>query len=498
MLMWALTISAQDKVDLQVKLESQPESARGGETIKYTYSIRNNGPTTAVNTVLIGSKENLLNYESATASKGNCTIDERDTWILRCRLGDLLPDQTVTVEVSAKVSDFDDLNFLTGNGSGGGGMSRNAPINEPTYPLSHVRVSSSNIDTNEENDFIDLMVKLFPSANKAPIVRILSPKDEAKLIRPAGLPITSTVTIEASDLDGKVVSVKVVEPLQDIRPVGINEKGYIFEYEGVRYSAPELEEYLKRNPPTDKLATPTGKNIYTYTMTYLPYGVNQLRVEAVDDGGRKTATGISFEVIGDSKIEIVSPKRYQIVSPGSPLTVETISTLKQGRIRDVTITGDGIGYPAEPVKMVLVSKQGNVYRHRFQINEIPFNSVYSNLQVRLYEESGGYVDAGVGFLVRDPPKMSFTSFNDGDSLERSDFEDTGAKVIRVGVEIANRNYDDDYELLIDGKYYGTFSSEALNWLNPTIGKHTLQIVASFDKRSKVELARSLLITVTVR
>ena len=491
-----VTVRAQAETDLQVTIDSQPETARGGERIKYVYSIKNNGPS-STEAFLLGSNETMLEYVSATPIKGSCEINERDQYVLRCRIGDLSPGESATVEITALIRDIDDLRALGAGNGNGSGTTNKSSIEEEPYPLSWVNVYSSIKDVNEQNDHVQLEVKLRPSANKPPIVKIISPKENEILVRPATSKISHTISIEASDPDGKIVAVKI-EGLMEVGFIGPDEKGNLsFEYEGVRYSAVELQAYLANHPPPEKVATPTGKNIYTYTMKSVPYGRNILTVVAVDNGGRESRTATTFDVKSDSTIEIVSPKKNEIVEPGSSITIETISTLKQGRLLDVTVSGDGVSLNGEPIKMELVSKQGNVYRHRFQIDNVKSNNFRNFLDFKLNEVDGGYADAHVGFLVRDVPKMAFTSFRDGDVVE-PEAEDQSRK-IRIVIQIENRRYNDQYELYIDGKYHNDFSSDALFWINPPVGKHTLQIVATFGPiTDKVEIARSPLINVTVK
>jgi len=498
----------QSKVDIEIKVEFSRDSVRGGEELPFTATVRNIGQERATDVILTTGEYGPLNIISGEPDLGKCVLGKgphQDKF--RCEFGNIGPGASATIRGIIKIADWDvstDPREIEAAKGLVEAMQRAYP-NSDTQPvdersnLGTFWVAPAEAEDNRDNNYADLKIKVLPSVNKAPQIKILSPKNEGTLIRPAGQPFSYAVSIEAGDIDGKVVAVTVVEPKHDIRPVGMNEKGYLFEYEGVQYSAVELEEYLRKNPPSQRLATQTGKNTYAYTMTDPPYGHNQLHVTAVDDSGREANTWISFEIKADSTIEIISPKADQIISPGSTLTVETISKLKSGRLKDVSIVGDGIQSDSvELVKMALVSKQGNMYRHRFEIKGVQENSVYSHVRVMLLEDTGGYADAGVGYLVRDLPIISFTSFKDGDTVEPSELPDAKAEKVDVSIEIENRISNDDYELFIDGKYHTTMSSESIYWLNPAKGKHTLQVVASFGKTKKVKLARSPLITVTVR
>jgi hypothetical protein len=253
----AYVVSAQYETDIKVMIESQPQIARGGEHIKYTYSVRNDGPATAEG-YLLGGSEQLIRYDSAKSSKGSCAIDQRGTWVLRCILGELAQNETATIEVSATVVDIDDLNTLCGNKEenirnfllrkDGGAQSKIAPLKEVTCRLSIVRVDASIKDTNDQNDRAYLNVKLLPSANKPPILKILSPKENEIFIKPAGQQVSRTISIEASDPDGKIIAVKV--------DCGIEKKDPYDDFEllidGKRYGTLVSDSIRWLNPPIGK------------------------------------------------------------------------------------------------------------------------------------------------------------------------------------------------------------------------------------------------------
>jgi len=489
----SLPVAAQSKVDIELTLQLSRDTARGGEEVAFTANIRNIGAAKATDVILLSERYGSLSIVSAETSLGKCVPgrDARDGRF-RCELGDISPGASATINGIIKVMDLDepedDRRRASAEAVPRAIFKYNPDAADDRVDLGSISVVADEPDDNRENNDADFRMKLLPSANRAPQVRILSPKNQGVLIRPSGSQSSYTVTIEASDVDGTVAEVRVNDPKHSPNPVGTDEKGYRFEYEGVVYSAADLEEYLKKNPPAERTATPTGKNTFSYTLTDPFYGPNQLSVVAVDNGGRESYASVLFFVKSDSTIEIVSPKPDQIFSPGSTITVETISRLKAGRLKDVIIAGDGIGYdPDEAVKMELVSRQGNVYRHRYLIKGAPANNVYSHVQVTLLEDAYAYTDAAVGYLVRELPKMSITSFKDGDVLKAADS-------IRVTCDIRDRDLITEYALFLDGKHLSTLESESINWLNPKLGKHTFQIVASF---AKVELSRSPMITVTV-
>jgi len=507
---FVVNASGQSKVDLELKVQTASETARGGESFSYLVTVGNRGTQKATDVVVANWPEDFVRIVSGTSSQGKCDFSDPDNKSrMHCEIGNLSPGETVTINFETKIGDFDypDPGGIgTGRGGGLGEPGKSEPPAVGLIPVqgkaksddsdSHksslgtlwLRADEESLDRN--NDHADILVKLLPSLNRAPQVRIVTPKDRETLIRPAGSQIDFVVNIEASDVDGRVVKVRVDDPVHCPRPVGMDEKGYKFEYDGVVYSATELAEYLKKNPPLERVATATGKNTFAYTMTDPPYGPNYLSVVVVDDGGRESHASVTFFVKSDSTIEIVSPKRDQIIAPGSTVTVETISRLKSGRLKEVYISGDGIAVnPQEGlVKMELVSSQGNVYRHRFVVKDIPANSVYSNLNVVLVEDSGGYTDAGVGFLVRKMPRFAFTSIRDGETLQK-------AERILIACSIENRSSNDEYILYVDGKSYSTLYSDSIYWLSPDIGTHAIQIVATF---AKVELTKSPLITVHVK
>src|SRR5262249_34995891 len=161
-----------------------------------------------------------------------------------------------------------------------------------------------------------------------------------------------------------------------------------------------------------------------------------------------------------STIEIVSPKPDQIFAPGSTVTIETISRLKGGRLKEVSISGAGIDIDQQsgPPRMELVSNQGNVYRHRFVVKDVPAASVYSHFNVYLVEDSGGYADAEVGFLVRDLPKIVLKSIRDGQTLPK-------AEKILLTFDGVHPSMSEQYTLYIDGKSHSDLSSDSIYWLN---------------------------------
>lgn len=107
---WLVSNSnGQSKADLEVKVQTASESARGGEAFSYTVTISNIGTAKATEVGLINEPEYLVEILSGISSKGTCEKDEFDRKPrLRCSIGELGPGETVTISIEIKINDFGD------------------------------------------------------------------------------------------------------------------------------------------------------------------------------------------------------------------------------------------------------------------------------------------------------------------------------------------------------------------------------------------------------
>ncbi|MEP7077049.1 MAG: hypothetical protein ABI878_14685, partial [Acidobacteriota bacterium] len=263
-----------------------------------------------------------------------------------------------------------------------------------------------------------------------------------------------------------------------------------FVLEGRTYTAQELDDLFKTNPPPDRIATRTGKDTFVYKLTDPPYGTNTIWVNAVDNGGRRSGVPVSIMVKGDASVKIVSPKPSQIIAPGSPVSIEIVSELHEGKLKDIFLVGvemfsneGSMDFP----RPVLVSKVGNVYRHRYIVKAIPAYSVYSNVRATVVEDSGAVTESEtVGVLVRQLPQIIITSITNGQTFNRD-------QDIQILFEVTDRG-NEEYQIYLDGNDKDSFAS-GYTWHGASPGTHTIQIAAFFYD---VELSRSELLTIHVK
>jgi hypothetical protein len=501
-------------VDLEVTVQFASETARGGEPFSYTARIANIGDAKATEVFFVNEVDSSLEITGAVPGKGRCEIEGpsyRPT--LRCSLGDLDAGEAVEISIATRL--FDDfggpneleINERTLKDFALSGLPKtdketlsDLPDALPTSYrndendeaadtrklIGDLATGSVESDINLKNNEIDIRVNVLPNRNAAPQIKITTPQRDAVLTRPAKKSTKFTVTIQASDPDGTIERVIVDDPNHTPHPV-IEDGQYKFVYEGKTYEAKELDDLLKANP-VGRTAKQTGKNSFVYTVTDPPYGRNRVSVTAVDNGGRRSFANVDFTVKGDASVVIVSPKAKQIVAPGSAITVEMISRLNEGQVKEINLFSDGPPY-GEIRQAVLVSKQGNVYRHRYTLKNVAEgHHVYTNLRAVLVEDSGAITESqAVGFLVRQIPTAVFTSIKNGQTFEN-------VKKIDVLLDIQNRMSSDDLKVYIDGEYRTSVSSGYI-WNDPEIGTHTIQIAIEFDG---IELSRSEKVTIHVR
>ncbi|MGB7210964.1 MAG: hypothetical protein WBD27_20080 [Pyrinomonadaceae bacterium] len=510
----------QTKVVLETSISADAKTVRGGGSLRYIISVENKSAGIATDVSFLHYLDDMTRFVSAKPKQGSCEgaspESNRFPHELRCKLGNIPARATALVEVEVGILEWGDTssdeNYYTGAsrsfasdppapptkaGNAQPSATQEAATGrsnaEKIKPSLHIALFPPHLGCeNCESQAVDTIkptsVDLEPSRNIPPRVEITSPKVDATMVRRARTLTEIPITIKASDQDGTIAKIIVIDPQYSPQPV-VEDYQYKFIYEGRKWTAKELDDYLKANPPAERTATRTGKDSYQYILRNPPYGLNFVTIIVVDDGGRSTSASISLTIKGDAKVEFVVPKRNQIISPGSTLTVETLSTLNEGKPQTIHLTYiDGFNYAENGVpEMELISKNGNVYKHRYVLKNVPGDDVFSNLTAVLVEDSGAVTEASVGFLVREIPKIQITSVNEHQVFEN-------VKEIRVNCTVLNQGSNVDLKVYIDGKYKSSTYGGYI-WHGPEKGTHTVQIIATF---SDVELAKSKVVTFHVK
>jgi uncharacterized repeat protein (TIGR01451 family) len=89
------------EADLSVVKTSDPVKVTAGGPVKYRLTVTNNGPSTAMDTLLTDSFPLDIFYETGPTA---CELVNNDPDMVTCDLGDLLPGASQTIELYAKVS----------------------------------------------------------------------------------------------------------------------------------------------------------------------------------------------------------------------------------------------------------------------------------------------------------------------------------------------------------------------------------------------------------
>ena len=509
---------AQSNVDLQVSVQLSSESARGGEPFSFTVQVNNRGSSKAADVSLLAWPDNQhFSITSVVTQRGMCTGEtERSDSRWRCKIGDLSAGETISFTIAGKVSDIDEeiskgelpidvtalreidqakartaeaqARVLAAAEAASGKKITEQDIG--TITLGTIWVSSDVEDKNPDDDSLSVRVQSLPNRNKPPQVAVANPKADAVLVRPAQKLTSFEFTIEAFDPDGEIEKVQVLDPKDAITPVP-GAGRWEFLYHGAKYTAAELENFLRSNPQPETLARRSAKNTYLYTVTNPAWGRNRLSVTVTDNGGRTRSTYTDFNVRGDATVEIITPKKDEIVEPGSSLMVETVTTLNEGPIKEIFLVGD-VQSETYRVPLELVSRKGNVYRHRYLLKNVQENSVYSSFHAVLVETSGAITESkGVGFLPRHRRIVKFANIRNGQVFNKPN------KIEMQFSGIENAGMDEDYQLLIDGKYQASVY-RGFTWHSPEPGTHTVEVVVRFGRLDGPEIGRSERITVHVQ
>lgn len=323
-----VTAHAQEKPDLEVSVQPASDTARGGEPFAYKISVKNNGPAKADDVRLLNQHLRSGEFLSTVPSQGSCEMvhPEDSTKLVRCHFGDMETGSVVTVDVSIKLFDLGDSSIPIEKIRSPADRSPVTPEKEATErslrlsveavlaaqgktldddgqdplitKLSSIYVTGRIEDEHRENNHADVTVRVLPSRNAPPRVKVVSPSPDAVVIKRAGSPFRLEIEIEAFDPDGTIEKVLVKDPFH--QPRVIYEDGltkYLFM--GRTYTEKEFEEQWKAKEPPEQLAVKTGPKTYRFTLTNLEYGFNRIYITAVDNGGRRDGIFLNIIVKAD-------------------------------------------------------------------------------------------------------------------------------------------------------------------------------------------------------
>lgn len=292
---------AQTGHELEVSIIPSSTTARGGEHFNFKVIVKNRGDAKAVDVKIVVTDFRSGEFISVTPTAGTCSIERPrgENVKLRCVFGDLEAQAEAHADVSIKFFDRDEITVHP-NARKLAEMLK-ADISEDSDELiATVLTGGRDIDRNRENDVAYLHLKLLPSRNLRPKVRIISPQPNSNFVKPLNGELTFTIRVEALDPDGKIEKVIVEDPFHTIRPVSIAENGeFEFLYMGKTYSASELELHTRTSPPVENRAAKVGTNIYEFVVTRTECGANRFRIDAIDDGGRVGSATLDLMVTSE-------------------------------------------------------------------------------------------------------------------------------------------------------------------------------------------------------
>lgn len=488
---------AQDKADLEVKVQPASKTARGGETFSYIVTISNIGSATAEEVVL--HQTTRQSEVSAVSTAGTCADMKLSYQIPRpfvCKLGNIEKGATVTINFVMKIREF-------------GGEEISLAVNLPRLSrsegkkkseLTEITLAEIEVFGDDKRNYSKVVVEeLLPSKNLPPRLKIISPKPDVVIIKQVNKPLNALITVNAFDPDGKIEKVvfanqeNIFQKLyktQQVFDEVTRERKFIFE--GKTYKEAEINKVLF----DFKTATLTGKDTYTFKVENLQFGQNRISISAIDDGERADFAHLEIIVKGDAEIKIVSPENKQVFSPGSTITIETLSKINDPNLGQLKIEGTQIGfYPdfASFPLMQQVSKTGNLFKHRF-VWKNPEEGIY-RLRIISFSDAEITNEAEtISVIIAEPRIVKITSLQNGQEFEYGNSINITSEV----KDIKGREVNDKQQILVDGKYkdetYGEYELRVLEK-----GTHTIQIIARQNNSSDdVILGKSEIITIKVK
>jgi len=508
---------AQSEADLEVSSLTSSQSVRGGEKLIVTVTVNNVGQKSAEN-VYFGLNFQLQDsIVSAIPNRGKCEIQKGNQHVV-CRLENLKNGESVSAAVEIKVDHFGDISQPANDDR----LPDISPGNLPVDPLGTITTdpvknlsqpdggrdidiyffaNSESIDANRENDDGRITIRALPSKNIPPRVELVSPKNESVRIKPLNKTLEIPLVIKAFDPDGKITKVRVVE--QNFQII-FEDNQYKFVFGDKKYTGQEAEDHkeeLAQYFGGD--AAPNGDGTYGYIWKNLRYGRNRVFIEAEDDGERGDVTYLDIEVKSDATIEVVSPKKDRIVSPGSTVTFETISKFGEGVTPQIRIMGmeeSPITKLTDLPVMKQVSKNGNVYKHQFTW-KVPEERDFDFSIIALENGEETNITETFRIIGAYPRVIKFVSLKNGQVFD-------SAKPIEIKIEARDSRgvvVPDEFDLLIDGKKFVEMNNSLCEqcfpksyiWRPPFLkkGTHTIQVIAKTWRN--VELGKSELISIII-
>ncbi|MBS1796650.1 MAG: hypothetical protein JSS81_22660 [Acidobacteria bacterium] len=482
---------AQGKVDLEVKAFASSKTARGGESFSYTITVSNIGSARATDVMLVQTELRAANFVSNVPSRGTCAVDDREgrgTRILRCKLGDIEPGETIVTAIELKIRDFGDLSEapdkrykLPSLQSLPDSIQSSANSNDDS--LAVIDVSAEEREENKENNYARVSVRLLPSKNIPPRVQIVAPENETVITRSAKKLARVTFTIKAFDPDGKIERVRVNTQQFDIL-IGSSEN--LFVIEGKSYTSKELEDNKDLQKYFGGDAKRIAPDTYTFTLENPKYGLNVIFVEAVDDGGRAADDSVRLTVKGDNSIEFTKPLQNSVIKPGTNVVIETLSKLNDGSEGKFELIGNQICCGNPPL-MKQISRRGNDYVHQYIWENIAKG--YYNLQIFLTEDTGAFTYSGsLQFKVTEKPAVRIISPRPGQTFKAGE---------KIPIEIEAADPDGtikDVSVKVNGKYESKFDwrperygkSGDIDFLSSGIYRITATAVDEMDVETESE------------
>lgn len=526
----SFSANAQGKVDLEVKAQPGSKTARGGETFSYAITVTNIGTTKAKEVILItepSDSNRLMTIVRGISSKGTCEIEEHPYPAkLRCLIGNLEPDEIVTIPVEAKIAEFGgeyeteaqraSSKKFTEAFARFGGFSDGVKENPAGSSLGNIDVSAAEPEDDRQNNRTEVFAHLLPSKNIPPRIEIVSPKSTSPVVKPLNKKIDVPVRVKAFDVDGTIRKVTVSLSYYVPWRLYLEDDGtFRYLFEGKKYTNEELmqlqqkgwEGLIEREKAgtliyPENHANLISKDTYQYVLKDYGYGENTARICAYDDGGRSECTSTRFNVKSDSEIKIASPIN-KVLPPNSTVTIKSISKVNPGINAKVILYGlnGETSYQDSSPLMTQISRSGNTVIHRFLWK--PKNEGPYYLRTRLYE-NGEHTETedAVGIIIAEPRVIKITSIQNGQEC----LSTNPCRIEVYARDSKGKVINDNLEILVDGKSFNPIHSSDCEFCGPKSvslnraglekGTHIVQIVAKHDRET--ESGRSELYTVTIK
>ena len=453
---------AQNKVDLELTVQSAAKTVRGGEKFAYTITVTNIGSAKATDVLLVQDNPKMIAFNTYVANRGKCEIKNNNPYYtkLKCSLDTLEVGETAIISVDVKLPDSGDASITEDKDSARDvnkkpledfADSMTAQLINQQNSIGDVRVSAKEPEENEENNRAEILVKLLPSKNIPPRVNILSPKESETVIHLSNKSSAVTFTIQTFDPDGAIERVEV--NTQQLAGIGFKGNKYVIEgkeytFEEARADKAIYHKYFGGD------AVKTGKDTYTYILENPNYGSNNVFVHVFDDGGRSASSSVRFTVKSENTIEFTNPVQNTVIKPHTDVVIETTTKFNGGKSANLQLEMSAVN----SLFMTLVSQKGNVFRHQYVLKNV--NRGDYNLVVILTDDSGAITNSeNLYFTVAEKPTVKVEILS-----KQTVFKEN--EEIRLAVEAFN-----DGGALGNAKVFVNGVNEHFTWRDDDIGKH---------------------------